>query len=69
VVSRVTVTVNESLVEEVRVLLGAATKSEAVRRALEEVLRHRKLQRALDNAGGIELDIDPERLRKLREET
>lgn len=66
--SRMTVTVDEGLIEEARNALGAATKSEAIRRALEEVLRRSKLQRALENAGRVELDVDPERLRRLREE-
>lgn len=66
--SRMTVTVDEGLIEEARTALGAATKSEAIRRALEEVLRRRKLQRALENAGRVELDLDPDRLRRLREE-
>jgi Arc/MetJ family transcription regulator len=66
--SRMTVTVDEGLIEEARNALGAATKSETIRRALEEVLRRRKLRRALENAGRVELDVDPERLRRLREE-
>lgn len=66
--SRMTVTIDEDLIEEARSALGAATKSDAIRQALEEVLRRRKLQRALENAGKVELDIDPDRLRKLREE-
>ena len=66
--SRMTVTVDEGLIEEARHALGVATKSEAIRRALEEVLRRRKLERALENAGRVELDVDPERLRRLREE-
>jgi Arc/MetJ family transcription regulator len=66
--SRMTVTVDEGLIEEARNALGAATKSEAIRRALEEVLRRRRLQRALENAGRVELDLDQDRLRRLREE-
>lgn len=66
--SRMTVTVDEALIEKARNALGAATKSEAIRRALEELLRRRKLERALENAGRVELDVDPERLRRLREE-
>lgn len=65
--TRMTVTVDEDLIEEARSVLGASTKSEAIRRALEEVLRRRKLERALENAGRIELAIDPKRLRRLRE--
>jgi metal-responsive CopG/Arc/MetJ family transcriptional regulator len=66
--TRMTVTVDERLIEDARNALGARTKSEAIRQALEEVLRRRKLQRALEHAGRIELDLDPERLRRLREE-
>lgn len=66
--SRMTVTVDEGLIEQARNALGAATKSEAIRRALEEVLRRRRLERALENAGRVELDVDPEQLRRLREE-
>lgn len=66
--SRMTVTVDEGLIEEARNALGAATKSEAIRRALEEVLRRRRLERALENAGRVELDLDADRLRRLREE-
>lgn len=66
--SRMTVTVDEGLIEEARNALGVATKSEAIQRALEEVLRRRKRERALENAGRVELDVDPERLRRLREE-
>ncbi len=66
--SRMTVTVDDALIEEARDALGASTKSETLRRALEEVLRRRKLEQVLDHAGRVELDIDPERLRRLREE-
>lgn len=65
--ARMTVTLDEALIEEARSALGAPTKSETIRRALEEVLRRRKLQRALEHAGSIELDLDQERLRRLRE--
>jgi Arc/MetJ family transcription regulator len=66
--SRMTVTVDDGLIEEARNALGAATKSETIRQALEEALRRRKLERALENAGRVELDLDPDRLRRLREE-
>jgi hypothetical protein len=48
--------------------MGVATKSEAIRTALEESLRRRRLQDALEQAGKIDLDLDQERLRRLREE-
>lgn len=66
--SRMTVTVDDELIEEARDALGASTKSETLRRALEEVLRRRRLEQVLAHAGKIELDLDQDRLRKLREE-
>jgi hypothetical protein len=66
--SRMTVTVFDALIEKARHALGATTKAEAIRRALNEVLRRRKLERALENAGRVNIDLDPERLRRQREE-
>lgn len=66
--SRMTVTVDEELIEQARQAMGVATKSEAIRTALEESLRRRRLQDALEQAGKIDLDLDQERLRRLREE-
>jgi Arc/MetJ family transcription regulator len=63
-----TVTVDEELIEQARQAMGVATKSEAIRTALEESLRRRRLQDALEQAGKIDLDLDQERLRRLREE-
>ena len=64
---RMTITVDEALVEETRRALKARTKAEAIRQALEEALRRRRLERVLDHAGRIELDLDQEKLRRLRE--
>lgn len=66
--SRMTITVDEALVEETRKALKAKTKAEAIRRSLEEVLRRRRLERVLDHAGRVELDLDQAKLRRLREE-
>ena len=65
--SRMTVTVDEELIEAAKDAMGVATKSEAIRLALEESLRRRRLERVLDHAGKIEIDLDQERLRRLRE--
>ena len=65
--SRMTVTVDEELIEAAKDAMGVATKSEAIRLALEESLRRRRLERVLDHAGTIEIDLDQERLRRLRE--
>lgn len=66
--ARMTVTIDEELIEEAREVMGVATKSEAIRTALEESLRRRRLQSALEHAGKVELDLDAVRLRRLREE-
>jgi Arc/MetJ family transcription regulator len=66
--SRMTITVDEALVEETRKALKARTKAEAIRQALEEALRRRRLERVLDHAGRVELDLDQGKLRRLREE-
>lgn len=60
-------TVDERLIEDARNALGARTKSETIRQALAEVLRRRKLQGALEHAGTIDLDLDRDHLRRLRE--
>jgi hypothetical protein len=39
-----------------------------IRRALEETLRRRRLERVLEHAGKVALDLDQDRLARLREE-
>lgn len=64
--TRMTVTLDATLVERARDALGVPTKSEAIRIALTEVVRKRQMADALDHRGQIELDLDQERLQKLR---
>lgn len=66
--TRMTITIDKTLVEETRKALKARTKAETIRRALEETLRRRKLQQVLEHAGRVDLDLDQERLRRLRAE-
>jgi len=63
-----TITVDENLVEETRRALKVKTKAEAIRQALEEALRRRKLEQVLAHAGRVEIDLDADKLRRLREE-
>ncbi|MFP3939017.1 MAG: type II toxin-antitoxin system VapB family antitoxin [Thermoanaerobaculia bacterium] len=63
-----TITVDEDLLEETRKAYDVKTKAEAIRRALEEALRRRRLEEVLSHAGRVELDLDQETLRRLREE-
>jgi Arc/MetJ family transcription regulator len=66
--TRMTVTVDPNLLEQAREALGVATKSEAIRIALTEILRKKKLAQALDHRGQIDLDLDQESLQRLRAE-
>ena len=65
---RMTIPVDETLVEETRKAFKVKTKAEAIRRALEEALRRRKLAEVLDHAGQVELDLDQDELQRLRED-
>ncbi len=63
---RMTITVDEKLVERARDALGVRTKSETIRLALEEVIRRKRLLKALTHQGTIDLDIDQKALELLR---
>jgi Arc/MetJ family transcription regulator len=65
---RMTVTIDPELVDQVREVLGASTKAEAIRMALREVLRRQRLAKALEHRGRISLDLDQPTLQRLREE-
>jgi Arc/MetJ family transcription regulator len=67
-VTRMTITVDENLVEETRKAFKVKTKAEAIRRALEEAVRRRKLEQVLSHAGRVEIELDEEKLRLLRGE-
>jgi hypothetical protein len=64
--TRMTVTVEDALVESARFALGARTKAETIRRALEEVVRRQRLAAALTHQGEIDLEIDNEELATMR---
>jgi Arc/MetJ family transcription regulator len=64
--TRMTVTLDPTLLEQARKALGAPTKSEAIRIALIEVVRKKQLAEALDHRGQIALELDQETLQRLR---
>jgi metal-responsive CopG/Arc/MetJ family transcriptional regulator len=66
--SRMTVTIDDALLEEAKQAMGAETRAEAIRTALEEAVRRRRLARALEQRGQFELRGDVAELRRLREE-
>jgi metal-responsive CopG/Arc/MetJ family transcriptional regulator len=66
--SRMTVTIDDDLLEEAKEALGAETRAEAIRTALAEAVRRRRLTKALQQRGQFQLRGDLAELRRLREE-
>ncbi|HLX10444.1 MAG TPA: type II toxin-antitoxin system VapB family antitoxin [Thermoanaerobaculia bacterium] len=66
--SRMTVTIDDALLEEAKEVLGAQTRADAIRTALEEAVRRRRLAQALQQRGRYRLNGDVSDLRRLREE-
>lgn len=66
--SRMSVTLDDALIEEAQEMLGGKTRSETIRLALTEAVRRRRLQGALKHRGRIELGVDQEELARLRAE-
>ena len=64
---RLSITVDPELIEEVRRLAKVRTKREAIERALQEFVRHHRLQelQALAGSGVVEMEL--EELRRWRE--
>jgi len=66
--SRMTVTIDDALLEEAKEALSAKSRAEAIRTALEEAVRRRRLAQALRQRGQFQLGGDLSELRRLREE-
>jgi Arc/MetJ family transcription regulator len=64
---RMTVTVDERLVSEVKRLSGARTKRAAIEAALEAYARRLRQRRVLEHAGKIRLSLTQNTLRRWRE--
>ena len=64
--SRTTLDIDETLLEDAMKAIGAKTKTEAVELALQEAIRHRRRQQLMESLGTYDLDIDLEELRRLR---
>jgi len=65
--TRMTITFDDAVLGEVTRFFAASTKAESIRRALESAVRQARLERALEHAGEVEIDLDQERLAALRE--
>ena len=66
--SRMSVTIEEELIEEAQKVLGAESRSEAVRIALKEAVRQHRLAAALAHRGAVDLRISQTELARLRAE-
>ena len=66
---RMSVTLDDELLEEVMSAFGVTVKREAIEIALKEALRSKRRTEALRHRGGIELDIDLKGLERLRAES
>lgn len=64
---RLTLTIDEELINEAQNLLGVSTKRETVQKALMEIIRLKKRKKALDHCGTIELELDQDQLESMRE--
>ena len=65
--TRMTVTLDEQIVSEARDLLKTKTKRETIERALIEVIKEKKREKALLHCSGIDLDINQAKLAAYRE--
>jgi Arc/MetJ family transcription regulator len=63
---RLTVTVDDELLDEAQALLGLKTRRETITAALNAVVRQKRRERALQNRGRIQFDIDQEGLQDYR---
>ncbi|GIW36855.1 MAG: hypothetical protein KatS3mg073_1000 [Meiothermus sp.] len=64
---RMTIEIDEALLEEARRVLGVRTKREAIERALQELVRQQRRRGIRAHAGHVELELTQETLRALRE--
>ena len=63
-----TVTLNTDLVDEVKLITGKATKTEAVREALAEYVRSTRRKQLLELQGKIMFDHTNEQIERLEDE-
>lgn len=66
--TRMTVTLDDRLLEAAQEALGAPTKAETIRSALAESVRRKRLREAAAHRGQVGLDLDQDTLAALRAE-
>jgi Arc/MetJ family transcription regulator len=65
--TRLSITVDEHLVEEARTLAHVRTKREAIEQALREFVQRRQVARLIGLMGSDLVEMDPTELRKWRD--
>lgn len=63
---RITVTIDQQLIEEARQALSTSTKRETIELALREAVKASRRAEALSRAGRLDLELDQEGLAELR---
>jgi Arc/MetJ family transcription regulator len=61
---RTTINVDDTTLDFVMKETGATTKTQAIRQALEEYVRHRKIEKLIALKGKVRFDVDWKTLRK-----
>ncbi len=66
--ARMTVTVDDELLDEAKRLSGARTKRETIEAALRDLVARMRRRRIASHAGTVEIELTHEKLRRWREE-
>jgi len=64
---RMSVTLDEKLLEEAQEVSGKKIKREVIEEALKELIRKKRREEAIKHAGTIQVDMTLEKLLKMRE--
>jgi len=66
-IMRMSVTLDEKLLEEAQEVSGKKIKREVIEEALKELIRKKRREEAIKHAGTIQVDMTLEKLLKMRE--
>jgi Arc/MetJ family transcription regulator len=64
--TRLTLTIDEKILEEAKSLLNTNTKRDTIETALKEVIKQIRRNKALENCGQIELELTQKELEQYR---
>ena len=65
--TRLSITIDEDLLEDARRLTNSRTKREAIERALQEVVQRRRVEKLIALIDSDAIDMTPEELRQWRD--